>query len=56
MRDDITDLRGRLDTADEAAETLPHRAKYLKLNHRLSRQVLAAYEQWLDEIERELNH
>jgi DNA-binding PadR family transcriptional regulator len=51
MRDDIADLRTRLDTADEAAETLPHRAKYLKLNHRLSRRVLDAYEQWLNEIE-----
>jgi DNA-binding PadR family transcriptional regulator len=55
MRDDIADLRSRLDAADAAAETLPHRAKYLKLNHRLSRRVLDAYEEWLDEIERELN-
>ena len=54
MRDDIADLRSRLDAADDAAETLPHRAKYLKLNHRLSRRVLDAYEQWLDEIEEEL--
>jgi DNA-binding PadR family transcriptional regulator len=55
MRDDIADLRGRLADADVAAETLPHRAKYLKLNHRLSRRVLDAYEQWLDEVELELN-
>jgi DNA-binding PadR family transcriptional regulator len=55
MREDIADLRSRLADADVAAETLPHRAKYLKLNHRLSRRVLDAYEQWLDEIELELN-
>ena len=55
MREDIADLRGRLADADEAARTLPHREKYLRLNHRLARRVLDAYEQWLDEIELELN-
>ena len=55
MRDDLADLRERLlDAADEAAGTLPHREKYLRLNHRLARRVLDAYEEWLDEIEREL--
>jgi hypothetical protein len=54
MREDIADLRSRLTAADEIAETLPHRAKYLRLNHRLAGRVLDAYEQWLDEIEREL--
>ena len=56
MRDDIADLRDRLADADAAADTLPHRAKYLRLNHRLAGRVLEAYEQWLDEVERELNH
>ena len=55
MREDITDLRSRLHDADEAAHTLPHREKYLLLNHRLAGRVLDAYDQWLDEIERELN-
>ena len=55
MREDIGDLRGRLDAADEAARTLPHREKYLLLNHRLAGRVLDAYDQWLDEIELELN-
>jgi len=55
MREDIADLRSRLDAADEAAHTLPHREKYLLLNHRLAGRVLDAYEQWLDEIELELN-
>jgi DNA-binding PadR family transcriptional regulator len=55
MRDDIADLRSRLDAADEAARTLPHREKYLLLNHRLAGRVLDAYERWLDEIELELN-
>jgi DNA-binding PadR family transcriptional regulator len=55
MRDDIVDLRARLETADEVAATLPHREKYLRLNHRLARRVLDAYDQWLDEIDRELS-
>jgi DNA-binding PadR family transcriptional regulator len=54
MREDLDDLRARLDVADEVASTLPHREKYLRLNHRLARRVVAAYEDWLQEIEREL--
>jgi DNA-binding PadR family transcriptional regulator len=55
MREDLDDLRRRLDSADEVAATLPHRSKYLKLSHRLARRVLDAYGEWLDEIERELD-
>ena len=55
MRDDLDDLRARLDAADEVAATLPHREKYLRLNQQLARKVLAAYDEWLDEIERELD-
>jgi DNA-binding PadR family transcriptional regulator len=54
MRGDLDDLRDRLAIADDVAESLPHRAKYLRLNHRLAGRVLDAYEEWLDEIEREL--
>ena len=55
MRDDIADLRSRLADADVAAGSLPHREKYLRLNHRLAERVLDAYQQWLEEIELELN-
>jgi DNA-binding PadR family transcriptional regulator len=54
MRGDLDDLRARLDTADDVAPSLPHRAKYLRLNLRLARRVLDAYSAWLDEIEHEL--
>ena len=54
LREDLADLRSRLDTADEVAGSLPHREKYLLMNHRLARRVLDAYEAWLDEVEREL--
>jgi PadR family transcriptional regulator, regulatory protein AphA len=54
LRDDIADLSARLDEAEAAAERLPHRRKYLLATHRLSRRLLAAHLEWLDEIEREL--
>jgi len=55
MRDDLADLGARLDDAEAVADTLPHREKYLRLNHRLARRVVDAYAEWLDEIERELD-
>jgi DNA-binding PadR family transcriptional regulator len=54
MRRDLDDLRARLDVADEVAGTLPHREKYLRLNHRLARRVVDAYDEWLRDVEREL--
>ena len=55
MRADLGDLRARLDVAEEVAGTLPHREKYLRLNHRLARRILDAYDAWLREVERELD-
>src|SRR5215212_6725284 len=37
LRQDIADLAARLDVAEAAAETLPHRTKYLLLGHSLMR-------------------
>jgi DNA-binding PadR family transcriptional regulator len=54
LRDDIADLSARLDVAEAAAARLPHREKYLMMGHRLSRRLLDAHLEWLDEIEREL--
>lgn len=54
MRAELPDLRARLDVGAAMAETLPHRQKYLVLVLRLANQVLDTYEQWLDEVEREL--
>jgi DNA-binding MarR family transcriptional regulator len=55
MRADISNVLGGLDVAEVAAETLPHRRKYLLLNYRLARAVLEAHLAWLDEVERELS-
>jgi hypothetical protein len=54
MRMEIDELRGSLDEAVERAETIPHRAKYLRLSHSLARHYLDAYDRWLEDVEREL--
>jgi DNA-binding PadR family transcriptional regulator len=54
MREELAWLQDELTKAEERAETLPHRRKYLLLNHRLARGVIDTYEEWLDEVEREL--
>jgi len=51
---EIEDVSARLDAGFEVAETLPHRKKYLLLNHRLSERILAALSEWVDEVEAEL--
>lgn len=54
LRADIADLSARLDVAEAAAASLPHRERYLMMGHGLSRRLLQAHLEWLDEIEREL--
>jgi DNA-binding PadR family transcriptional regulator len=54
LRAEIADLLARIDAAEEIAHTLPHRERYLLLNHRLARRIVAAHADWLDEVEREL--
>ena len=48
LRPELADLNARLDVAEALAETLPHRRKYLLLNHRPARRIVRAYEEWLD--------
>ena len=54
LREEIADLSARLDIGEAAAASLPHREKYLRLNHRLARRIVQAHADWLDEVEREL--
>jgi len=56
LRGDLADLSLRLEEAERAVETLPHRARYLALVHSLGRKLLRAHEEWADEIELELKH
>ena len=55
LREDIADLSARLDEAEESAETLPHRRKYLLLVISFLRQLLELHLELVDEVERELS-
>ena len=54
LHDELADLRARLGVAEDVARTLPHRERYLLLNHSLARRIVDAHAEWLDEVEREL--
>lgn len=54
IRPQIREQLARLDRAEQEASRLPNRERYLRLNHRLSRRILAAFSDWLDEVEDEL--
>ena len=51
LRDEIADLLARLDVAEAMAPSIPHRERYLLLNHRLARRIIEAHARWLDEVE-----
>jgi DNA-binding PadR family transcriptional regulator len=53
LREDLADLRARLDEAEAASEALPHRKKYLRLNILFVRRLLDLHEELVDEVERE---
>jgi DNA-binding PadR family transcriptional regulator len=54
LRAQLVDLGTRIDEAERVAETIPHRARYLRLVHRLGRRLVEVHEEWVDEVEREL--
>jgi DNA-binding PadR family transcriptional regulator len=55
MRAELEDARRELDEAEARAASIPHRRKYLLLNHGLARRIVDTYDQWLDDVERELS-
>jgi len=54
LRDDIDQISAQLDAADVAAASVPHRARYLRLNHALARRIVEAHRAWIGDVEREL--
>lgn len=54
LRAQISELRSQIDAGERAASSLPHREKYLMLNHQLARRLIDAHEHWLDDVERAL--
>ena len=54
LRAEIVELSAQIDAADAVADSLPHRERYLRLNHLLGRRIIQAHLEWLDEVERQL--
>lgn len=54
LRDDLEDLRARLDDSAAAAEHLPHRRTQLLLVNRFLRRLVDLHAELVDEVEREL--
>jgi DNA-binding PadR family transcriptional regulator len=54
MRDDIADLLAAIDTRDQLPPVFPERQRHVALMRSLSRRLLEAHLDWIDEVEREL--
>jgi hypothetical protein len=54
LRRELDELDVLVDKAEGAAATVPHREKYMRINHRLARRLVAAHREWIAEVEREL--
>jgi DNA-binding PadR family transcriptional regulator len=54
LRDELDELDATIDTVEATAAELPHREKYLRINHRLARKLIAAHREWVAEVERGL--
>jgi DNA-binding PadR family transcriptional regulator len=54
LRDDVADIRLRLDEAERTAQELPHRERYLLLVVGFLRRLLDLHLELVDEVDREL--
>jgi DNA-binding PadR family transcriptional regulator len=54
LREDLADLRGRVDEMTVSARGLPHRTAYLMLAARFFGRIIDVYEELVDDVEREL--
>jgi len=54
LRAELNELDTLLDDAETAAATVPHREKYLRINHRLARRLVAAHRDWITDVEAQL--
>ena len=54
LRDDIADIRTRLDASEQSAHLLPHREKYLLMSVGFLRRLLELHEDLVDEVEARL--
>ena len=54
LRDEIDVEQAKRDEARQRYEALPHRRRYLLLNHKLGTRLLEIHREWLDEVEEAL--
>jgi DNA-binding PadR family transcriptional regulator len=54
MRPTLDELEATLDRNEAIALGIPERTRYLLLNHRLGRRIIATMREWIDEVEHEL--
>jgi len=54
LRAELDEADARLDAGEATIPSLPHRARELRLVHRLGRSIVRVHREWLDEVEREL--
>jgi DNA-binding PadR family transcriptional regulator len=54
LREEIEAEQAKRDEARQGYEALPHRKRYLLLNHTLGTRLLQVHREWLDDVEREL--
>ncbi|HEY1357663.1 MAG TPA: PadR family transcriptional regulator [Thermoleophilaceae bacterium] len=54
LRAEIDEQKKGLEVGESIAAELPHRERYLRINHRLARAFLDAHLEWLEQAEREL--
>jgi DNA-binding PadR family transcriptional regulator len=55
LREDIADIRARLDESERRAQALPHREKYLRLTLDHLRGLLDLHERLVERVEREFD-
>jgi DNA-binding PadR family transcriptional regulator len=55
LRGEIEAQQAKRDEARQGYEAIPHRKRYLLLNHKLGTRLLQVHRDWLDEVERELS-
>jgi PadR family transcriptional regulator, regulatory protein AphA len=54
MLEELDHLEGLVDEMDAQADRVPHRARYLRLNHAYARRLIAVHREWIADVERAL--
>lgn len=55
MLPELDRLEREVEEMEAQMETVPHRARYLRLNHRLARELIEVHRRWVEDVRRELS-